>query len=232
MSLNGFGVLFVAMHARALLTSTFSAALLLTLAGCVIPENIHEPIENAAFRATPLHFGMYVTPDPEQNPIDPPERFEGFHAAVDYEVSAGELEGDVPVYAICGGRVVYSGFAGGYGGLVVHKCTFKGEPVTVLYGHMGLKGLPVEGSKVKAGQVIGLLAPARSYESDGNRKHLHLGIHRGEFMDLRGYVQTEEELKDYVDPHFLFPEGHVDIDPDQEGQIPYWQSASSSKASR
>ena len=33
-----------------------------------------------------------------------------------------------------------------------------------------------------------------------NRKHLHLGIHHGSAIELKGYVQEEAELKDFVDP--------------------------------
>jgi len=80
---------------------------------------IHNPLPNTENRATPLSFGMYVTPEPEKNPIDPPERFTGFHAALDFEVSEGELHGDVPVYAICAGTVLFSGFSEGYGGLII-----------------------------------------------------------------------------------------------------------------
>jgi hypothetical protein len=208
---------------------SFKAAILLLalpLAGCFGDGDFHAPLENSSFRATPLHFGLHVTPDPENNPIDPPERFEGYHVATDYEVSAGELEGDVPVYAICPGKVLYSGFSHGYGGLVIHTCKINRESVTVLYGHLSLEGLPPQGSKVAAGQVIGLLAPARSYESDGNRKHLHLGIHKGTTMDLRGYVQTEEALKDYIDPLTIFPAGVVDLNGDGAGEVPYWQTTS------
>lgn len=197
-----------------------SLVLPLALAACVAPA-LHQPMDNAPNRPTPLSFGLRVTPDPDENPIDPPERFTGYHAAVDYEVSADELEAEVPVYAVCGGRVMYSGFAEGYGGLVVHRCRIGGEDVTVLYGHLSLEGLPEERAVVRAGQRIGVLAPARSYESGGNRKHLHLGIHRGRSLDVRGYVQTEEELADYLDPAGVLPTNAIeDVLPNMR---PYWE---------
>lgn len=193
------------------------------LVGCSFDNTLHQPMKNAANRATPLHFGLYVTPDPDNNPIDPPERFAGFHVATDYEVSAGELDGDVPVYAVCSGRVRYSGFAEGYGGLVVHSCWLHGQPITVIYGHLDLTGLPREGERVRAGDTIGLLAPARSHASGFNRKHLHLGMHRGSDLDIRGYVQSEEELDEYIDPQTIVPISPLDLPTESPGETPYWQ---------
>lgn len=200
----------------------------LALVACIASPGFSQPLEHATNRPTPLHFGLHVTPDPETNPIDPPERFAGFHAAVDYEVSADELEAEVPVFAICRGRVVYSGYAEGYGGLVIHRCTLDGEQISVIYGHLSREGLVKEGKTVKSGQRIGVLAEARSRDSDGNRKHLHLGIHKGEDLDMRGYVQTEEELAEYIDPTTVLAQ--LDV----EGVLPnmraYWETTTGSDA--
>ena len=192
------------------------------LAGCT-SSSLHEPLPNAGLRATPLHFGLYVTPDPDQNPIDPPERFSGYHAATDFEVSQGELEGDVPVYALCGGKVIFSGFVRGYGGVVVHRCVIEKQHVTVLYGHLALEGLPPEGRRVRAGDTLGLLADANSHESGETRKHLHLGIHKGKRLVLAGYVQTEEQLKQYIDPQSVLSLLNIDLPVDQQGEVPYWK---------
>src|SRR3989338_3016181 len=104
-------------------------ALCLLLGGC--SAALRPPIENAVNRPTPLSFGLYVTPDPDENPIDPPERFYGFHAGLDFEVSLDELEEDVPVFAACGGEVLYGGYAEGYGGVLVQRCRLRnaGRPV-------------------------------------------------------------------------------------------------------
>jgi murein DD-endopeptidase MepM/ murein hydrolase activator NlpD len=158
------------------------------------------PMENADDRPTPLHFGLYVTPDPEQNPIDPPERFTGFHAALDFEVEKDELEQETPVFAICDGNVLRSEWAEGYGGVLVQSCVHEGEDITVLYGHLDPKSLMAKDTPAKKGERIGILAPARTYESDGNRKHLHLGIHKGKDVSMLGYVQEEQELTEFLDP--------------------------------
>lgn len=163
------------------------------------------PLPDALERSTPLHFGLYVTPDPKNNPIDPPERFTGFHVATDFEIAPEEADTDVPVFAICNGPVAFSGFVEGYGGLLIERCTIAGEEATVLYGHLRIDGLPEEGKRLNHGATIGVLAPARSYDSGGNRKHLHLGIHRGARLDFRGYVQTESELSQYIDPMEVLP---------------------------
>lgn len=188
------------------------AALVLcaALAGCSAEaSSIAWPLPDADDRPTPLHFGLYVTPDPDQNPIDPPERFTGFHAAVDFEVDHSEAETSIPVFAICPGRVIFSGYAEGYGGLLVHRCVIKGQHVTVLYGHLLVDALPAVGTRLHTGQQVGMLAPARSHDSGENRKHLHLGIHKGKRLDFRGYVQTEEELNDYIDPLTVLPKGFL-----------------------
>jgi hypothetical protein len=163
------------------------------------------PLPRAEERPAPLSFGLYVTPDPDQNPINPPERFTGFHVATDFELLPGEMEIDIPVFAICEGKVRMSGFAEGYGGLLVQSCTINDEPATILYGHLTLDSLPEEDTRLHPGQRIGFLAPHRSYESGWNRKHLHLGIHRGRTIDLRGYVQTEEEIDDFMNPLSVLP---------------------------
>lgn len=193
------------------------------LSGCA-RQQIHEPLPGASVRATPLSFGMYVTPDPLQNPIDPPERFTGFHTAVDYEVSSGEVDGDVPVYALCSGRVVFSGYVEGYGGTVAHRCRLEDGDVTVLYGHLDLEGLPKQRSNLRGGDTIGLLAPPQSYASGYTRKHLHLSIHKGTDLVFAGYVEHEEDLERYIDPQEVLRDTTIDIPIDQPGEVPYWQA--------
>ncbi|HLC76453.1 MAG TPA: M23 family metallopeptidase [Candidatus Peribacterales bacterium] len=173
------------------------------LSACV--EEATNPLSNASQRATPLEFGLYVTPDPAYNPIHPPENFTGYHTAVDFEVSAEELSEDVPVFAICAGEVIYSSFATGYGGLIVHRCVLDHDDVTVLYGHVALDNLPQVGSILTAGEQIAHLAPAHSRESGMTRKHLHFGIHRGKEQDVRGYVDSIDELNQFIDPITVLP---------------------------
>lgn len=201
------------------------------LSACSTAGQLHEPLPNASHRATPLSFGLHVTPDPDDNPIDPPERFTGYHVATDYEVSAGEVEGDVPVYAICDGEVVYSGFAEGYGGLIAQRCWRGDQAMTVLYGHLALASLPKLGDQLEAGQTIALLGAARSHDTDGNRKHLHLGIHKGVSIDFRGYVDTEAEVAEYIDPRSVLPMEVLDLPGQSPGETPYWQTDTGATAS-
>ncbi len=182
----------------------FPAACTLLLMGC-LPFLYREPLPYASLRATPLHFGLHVTPNPESNPINPPERFSGYHMGADFEVTQQEVDSEVAVFAICSGPVLQSGFVEGYGGLVVQRCAIGREPVTVLYGHLTLENLPIKDAELSAGGRIGVLAPARTHDSDDNRKHLHLGIHRGEGIDVRGYVQSEEEIDEFIDPLTVLP---------------------------
>ncbi len=165
------------------------------------------PMGRIEDRPTPLSFGLYVTPDPTQNPIDPPERFTGYHSALDFEVLPDEQEGPVPIYAICDGEVAYSDHAEGYGGVLIQGCILEGQEVMVLYGHLDHGSFRKKsGERLTSGDEIGILAPTRSEESGGNRKHLHLGIHKGRELDFRGYVQSEEELEGYLDPFAVLNE--------------------------
>lgn len=180
------------------------AAALFMLTACSTPL-YHEPLKDASIRPVLLGFGKYVTPDPSINPIDPPERFIGYHVGADFEVTNAELTEDVPVFAICDGTVSYSGFASGYGGLVVERCVIRKKEVSVLYGHLTLDSLVKDGSTLKKGDAIATLAAPQSHDSDGNRKHLHLGIHIGTETDDRGYVQTPEEMGEFIDPLSILP---------------------------
>lgn len=170
-----------------------------TLSARFMPTN-NVPLPNMNARPQLLRFGMYVTPDPDQNPISPPERFIGYHAALDLEIIEGEEDKDVPVRAVCNGTIVLSTSIKGYGGTIVQQCTLKEQIVTVLYGHLDLSSLSKIDSETAKGQVIGKLAPAGTEDSGHTRKHLHLGIHKGETIDVRGYVQNEKELEAFIDP--------------------------------
>lgn len=204
---------------------------ILLLAGCssAAADNLHEPLDSSGARQSPLHFGVRVTPDPKDNPISPPERFEGYHAGVDFEVGADELEKEVPVYAICSGKVSYSGFAEGYGGLIVQLCTLDGQQVNVIYGHLTLSSLVKQGKKLSAGDKLGTLGEARTHDADGNRKHLHLGIHKGKAVSMLGYVQDEAALEEFIDPLSLLPVSLFEkLGPDI---VPYWKTESINRSS-
>ncbi len=174
------------------------------LTGCM-PAGFAAPLDNTSSRPTPLYFGLYVTPDPAQNPIDPPERFTGYHTALDFEILPGEENKEVPVYAVCDGPIVYQEWVEGYGGTIVQECVWKGAPITVLYGHLSTDSFTANrGDRITHGTKIGALADGKSQDSDDTRKHLHLGIHKGTELEFRGYVQEENELDAFIDPRSMF----------------------------
>ena len=89
----------------------------------------------------------------------------------------------------------------GYGGVVIQDCLHKDQPVTVLYGHLAsLNIVPQVGEYLAPGDEIGVLGAHQSPETDGERKHLHLGIHKGTGIDIRGYVENESELASWINP--------------------------------
>lgn len=164
-----------------------------------IPETprLNIPLEKSTERITKKPFGIYITP--QNSPVQP-ERFAGFHTGTDFEILPGEENQDVPVFAVCGGKVIYKSTVSGYGGVIIQACAVNNETVTVLYGHLSLAGSPAKiNSEYKKDDQLAVLGRAFSAETGGERKHLHLGIHKGARIDFRGYVQNEKELDQWLD---------------------------------
>lgn len=156
------------------------------------------PMDQAKKRITKKTFGLYVTP--ETSPVQP-DKFRGFHAGVDWEVFADELDKDVPVKAVCSGNLRMKKMASGYGGVAVQDCKLGGELITVIYGHMKLASISLKvGEPISAGEKIGLLGADKSVETDGRRKHLHLAFHQGEKINIKGYLEKKQDLDEWIDP--------------------------------
>jgi len=154
------------------------------------------PIERAQERITKKPFGIKVSP--ENSPITP-ERFSGYHTGIDYEIFEGEENVNLEVFAICSGELLRKEIISGYGGVLLQKCELKNQLVTVIYGHIKLNSVKREvGENIEKGNFLTFLGDAHSAETDGERKHLHLGIHRGEEIDWRGYVQNQSELGQWI----------------------------------
>lgn len=166
------------------------------------------PIDKAEQRQKLLKFGMYVTPDPNQNPISPPERFTGYHTGLDIEILPEELNAPVPVKTICEGKILYSGIIEGYGGVVIQECNINNEPTSVLYGHLKQSSINVrEGQDiVKQGNTVAELGDHKTEETGNTRKHLHLGIHKGNHVEFLGYLTDPKDLEQFIDPLPLLQE--------------------------
>ncbi len=156
------------------------------------------PLGDPKARVTKLPFGIYVTP---QNSPIMPQRFTGYHTGWDFEILPGEETTDVTVNAFCAGKLLRKQTADGYGGVVVQSCNLAGQAATVIYGHLSLSTVSADtGDRIKTGQPIGLLGANRSTDTDGERKHLHFDIHKGTNVDIKGYVQHQSELTNWIDP--------------------------------
>ena len=84
---------------------------------------------------------------------------------------------------------------------MVQSCELEKKPITVIYGHLKLDSIKANlGENIDLGNIVGILGADKSPESDGERKHLHLGFHKGSNVDIRGYVKNNAELSDWVDP--------------------------------
>lgn len=183
-------------------------AIVVGLASVIVAENViiqesklESPLTNFEQREKKLTFGLFVTPNPDQNPINPPERFTGYHTGLDIEILPQEATKDVPVLAACEGKILTVQQASGYGGVVVQSCNLEGEKVTVLYGHLDYRSFKVKkGNRVQTGQQIAILGDHKTDETGFTRKHLHFGIHKGNTVVLAGYTQNKSGLSDYLDP--------------------------------
>lgn len=150
------------------------------------------PLDRTRERVTKKKFGQWVT-----------DRFVGYHTGVDLEVFPDELNEAVSVEAVCSGKLRQKEYAAGYGGVVVQDCNLNNEPVTVIYGHLKLASVTSQ-NDLKTGDILGLLGADYSRETDGERKHLHLGIHTGSALNIRGYVSSISDLSNWIDPLTIF----------------------------
>jgi murein DD-endopeptidase MepM/ murein hydrolase activator NlpD len=159
------------------------------------------PLDNGPARVTKKFFGTYVTP--QHSPVSP-ERFTGYHTGTDFETFTNEATATVTAHAICDGTTLYAGWVSGYGGVMIQSCTYKGSAVTVLYGHLNVDTITVKkGDTVHVGDAIGNLGTGYSHETDGERKHLHVSVHKGSAINFKGYVQSQADLQQWIDayPH-------------------------------
>ncbi len=160
-------------------------------------ESFHPPLTLVKERITKKPFGLKVSP---QNSPVKPEIFSGYHTGTDFEIFPEEADLATPVSAICDGKIISARNASGYGGVVIQSCEYNNEPITVVYGHLSLSSLLKEaGEDIKAGEYLANLGDGYSLETDNERKHLHLGIHLGTEINIKGYVQNESELSQWLD---------------------------------
>ncbi|MEP7162832.1 MAG: M23 family metallopeptidase [Candidatus Moraniibacteriota bacterium] len=163
----------------------------------VTPSEV-TPLERANERVTKKPFGIFI--DPETSPVQP-ERFRGYHTGADFETFPEEAAMALPIRAVCDGKVLDKRVATGYGGMLVTSCTLSLKSVTVVYGHLALVSIPWRiGDTVTTGDILGNLGLGGSRETDGERKHLHLSIHKGEALNIRGYTSKKSELDSWIDP--------------------------------
>jgi murein DD-endopeptidase MepM/ murein hydrolase activator NlpD len=157
-----------------------------------------EPISGGLSRVTKKAFGLYVSPG--HSPVSP-EKFTGYHTGIDFETTPAEQNVDVPVDAACAGKLLLKKYASGYGGVAVQSCVLDGQNVTLIYGHLRLSSItPNKGDALTAGQQIAVLGTGYSSETDGERKHLHFGIHKGTEINILGYTQKRNDLDGWIDP--------------------------------
>ncbi|MFA6460620.1 MAG: hypothetical protein WCV73_05285 [Patescibacteria group bacterium] len=158
-------------------------------------NQLNLPLSSARERVTKKPFGIKISP--QDSPVSP-EKFSGYHTGVDFEILPGEEDAVVPVSAVCSGPLIFkSGSVSGYGGVASQRCELEQQTVTVTYGHLQFSSIKQTiNTNLKAGEVFAALGRGYSTETDGERKHLHLGIYKGSGGSyLLGYVKTESALE-------------------------------------
>jgi len=158
-------------------------------------KTLIEPVANFKSRITKKPFAIYVTP--ENSPVQP-EKFTGYHTGVDVEYE--DITDEVPVIAIANGKIVYSGFVSGYGGTIIEEIDLSGDKHNILYCHLRPDNLPTVGTTVKQGDQIAVLGASYTQETDNERKHLHFAILFNDRIDLKGYVQNQSDLQNWLNP--------------------------------
>lgn len=174
-----------------------SAPTVTTSTALTINNSFAWPINKASERITKKPFGIKVSPT--NSPVQP-EKFSGYHTGTDFETTPEEKDTIISVSAICDGTILLKRVVSGYGGVLIQSCHYHDQPITVLYGHLAISSITAKvGDKLTSQQGIGRLGQGYSTETDGERKHLHLGIHRGSAIELKGYVQKQRDLNQWID---------------------------------
>jgi murein DD-endopeptidase MepM/ murein hydrolase activator NlpD len=173
-----------------------------------VASSWYYPLSDFANRQSYKTFGQYVDNQFYQDKSGLfPTHYLGFHAGLDLEVFPKEADLPVPVYAISSGRIIYSGFVTGYGGLILQK--LDGVTNLALYGHLQLSSLPKVGEFVTAGSRLAFLGSAFSKDTGGERKHLHFAITRGASQYFKGYEPSLSALNSHwLDPS-VFLSAHI-----------------------
>lgn len=163
-----------------------------------IPDGFEPPLDRAKERVAKKPFGFFITP--ENSPIQP-EKFRGYHTGTDFEIFPEELNIEIPVKAVCSGKLLMKKYSTGYGGVAAQACSINNQQITVVYGHLKLESISASaGDEIKIGDKLGILGKAYNAETGGERKHLHLGFHRGASINILGYVKNKSELSGWIDP--------------------------------
>lgn len=179
------------------LISDVSTSAPTTIAPAPTSAILQFPIADRQNRVTKKPFGIKVSPG--NSPVSP-EKFSGFHTGTDFETFADEQNADVEITAACNGKVLLKKWATGYGGVMVQSCKLDNADVTLIYGHLNISSINLTvGQTISVGDKIGNLGKGYSTETDGERKHLHFGIHKGTSVNILGYVQNPADLNNWLD---------------------------------
>lgn len=131
------------------------------------------------------------------------DRFYGYHVGDDLEVN--DTSKTYQVFSIANGTVRYIDDVSGYGGVMVIEHTIGDAKINAIYGHIALNSTTLKaGDTVTKAQVLAELGDHESEETDGERKHLHFALYKGDELRLNGYVNGEELTGLWINPTEFF----------------------------
>ena len=120
--------------------------------------------------------GFFLMPTPGWKSSDFGMRYDPYyhvwqlHAGVDIAAPTGQT-----IYAAADGRVVFTGWSGGYGNYTcISHGRYQGSDLSTCYGHQSAI-LVREGQRVHRGQVIGRVGATGA----ATGAHLHFEVRRG-----------------------------------------------------
>jgi len=157
------------------------------------------PVVGYSSRRTFKTYGEYIQ-----------DRFTGYHVGDDVEFA--DTKERIPVVAIAKGVVRKIDTVAGYGGVVVIEHKVAGEKINALYGHLDIAQSPLQaGLFVEAGDYIAPLGEDKSKATDGERKHLHFALYKGDELKLQAYEKDPAKLADWINPTDFFKEHNAGL---------------------
>lgn len=162
-----------------------------------ILKEVFEPINKSIDRINKKPFWIKISKN--NSPIEN-ERFEWYHTWVDFEIFKWEENIDIKIYSICNWKIIYKNYVNWYWWVIIQSCIIDSNEVTILYWHLNIDSITLKiWDNMNKKSYIWILWKWKSKETDYERKHLHLWIHKWKEIVLLWYTQNKNDLNNWID---------------------------------